>query len=119
MAISRNEMLLRVHRDAGFSLLEMQGLLLLFTDRTRAHSRFVGSFPQIPQALESDTPVWPLRAIWAVCDFEMGRILIDYEKVDIDRPNVMDKVDHGNFVPEVEQLLPNTKGRLQANMNGR
>jgi hypothetical protein len=44
----------------------------------------------------------------------MGRTLIDYEKVDIDRPNVMDKIDHGNFVPEVEQLLPNTKGRLQA-----
>jgi len=98
---------LRIHRDAGFSLVEMQGLLLLFTDRTRAHSRFVGSFPRVEGG-----SVWPLRVIWSVCDFEMSRISIDYEKVNIDDSKTMDKMNHGTFVPEIEQLMPNTKGRL-------
>jgi hypothetical protein len=109
MASDRNEMLLKVHRAAGFSLMEMQGLLLLFTDRTRAHSKFVGSFPRV--VVPGKEEGWPIRAIWAVCDFEIGSTPIDYDQVNISEPAIMDKIDHGVFTPEIEQLLPIAKGR--------
>ncbi len=110
MESDRNEMLLKVHRAAGFSLMEMQGLLLLFTDRTRAHSKFVGAFPKVA-LVGQDGMGWPLRAIWAVCDFEIGAQPVDYDQVNIDDPAILDKIEHGVFSPEIEQLLPIAKGR--------
>jgi len=118
MAIDRNELLLKAHRDAGFSLMEMGDHLLLFTSRTRAHGRFVGSFGKMtPTDIAKDAeflvPSWPIRAIWAVCDFEIGAQPIDYDKVDILDSDIRDKLDHGRFTPELDQLLPIAKGRLQ------
>lgn len=112
MAQDRNELLLRCHRSAGFSLMEMQDQLLLFTDRTRAHSKFVGAFAKIVVPDHPET-CWPIRAIWAVCDFEMGASPIDYDKLDLDKPGVMDRIEHGVFSPEIEELLPIAKGRLK------
>ena len=119
MATDRNELLLKWHRDQGFTLVEMQDQLLLFTSRTRAHGRFVGSFPRIklppkPELAGGEEWGWPLRLIWTVCDFELGASATDYEKVDISDPVVRDKLEHGVFTPEREQLLPISKGRLSA-----
>lgn len=118
MAVDRNELLLRRHRDAGFNLMEMQDHLLLFTERTRAHGRFVGSFGRMgdeshPELAGGTVRGWPIRAIWVVCDFEMGSLPIDYDKVDISDPALMDKLEHGAYAPpEIDKFLPIAKGRL-------
>ena len=118
MATNRNEMLLKKHRDAGFNLMEMQDQLLLFTERTRAHGRFVGSFSRMgdeshPELAGGTVRGWPIRAIWAVCDFEMGLLPIDYDKIDITDEALMDKIEHGAYSPpEADMMLPIAKGRL-------
>jgi hypothetical protein len=98
------KVLLKWQISAGYALGLVDDVLVLYKTRARSGSRIITSIPVelihgsatvcLKMAQEGNLQACRATTFWAIIDMEEGVIPIDYSKLDLKDPKIMDRLQH-------------------------
>lgn len=86
-----DHILLEIHRKDGFALFLVGPEHIFLTRKPKPHMDLAAVFTI------QEGGLYPVKAIWTACDIAARRALIDYDKIDINDPEIRDKIEHGTL----------------------